>query len=86
MKSKVRIRQLLNDKWIVEKRKLFWWIAVRIDTTTTTKAGAEARVFNLPLLVYEPVGGNNYPLAWHDSRSEAVETWKTVKSLAGEEE
>ncbi len=81
---KLRIRQLMNDQWIVERRRWFRWTAVWVVRSMTTRAGAEAGRDSLPMIYSERPGDSNYPMTWHATREQAVETWREVKALQGE--
>lgn len=75
MKVKVRLRQLFNDKWIVEV-KHWWsgWVAVYLERKFNARGATVSR---------QPVGSDDYILTWHNTRAEALITFNNVKALYG---
>lgn len=82
---KTRIRQLSNDKWIVEAKEWnsFKWYGIYICNSSETK---------LPIMIWMGVTGNivkvnkgglHYPLCWHDTKEQATNAENVVKAIWG---
>jgi hypothetical protein len=81
---KVRMRQLLNEQWVVEVRPWYWkWVAVYVDRTRATQGSINQGVYEVPHIVHQPVGSNNYCLTWHSDLEKALKTFNDVQALFG---